>query len=672
MKNKIKSLIHKKVESCYFEIEENNSGLIFHLKNNSIRFSKKQLIIKHRDSGKRLALTIKHSKAILTKDTLREIGELGLYDIYVQYYINKSYILKRANFIEENQNKTLIDKENKRVFSPFKTHYYNLSFKYEECKFIARALNFKKQDDELILNGEIRLLEDIKFNSVELSIKLNNSREYIPCDYKIVPEDGKNKIIKFKVKIPKLSFNELDLNNSFYIAIQLKNDAAIIVGKGSIKYINTINTYEDKFLETIDNCEISIEDENNKNINWSMSFFVNNSSNITFRLINQKDKNKLIENEKRLDIYYKNTKNSSKKMVFFESFNGKSYSGQPKYIYEKMLELGLNEYYEFIWSYDGDLKIPGNPIITNRDYNSYKELLLKSNYWISNISFPILKRNKNTIYIQTTHGTPYKQRGSDIQGKNKKIAKGRVLLESPTWDYLLSANDFSKKVFKRAFEYKGAIINKGYPANDIFYQSSKNIELKKQEIIKNLDIKTEKKVILYAPTFRDYHKETNKRSFDLLLDLKRLKEELSDEYMIILRLHYLLSDNLDLSEVEDFAIDLSNYDDINDLYLISDLLITDYSSAFFDFGHSKKPILFYVPDFEEYSSFRGLYSEIKNNLPGPEIYTNEELIENIKNINKVNQEFKNKYNTFYNTYCNLGHGTASEDVIKTVFKEVNG
>jgi len=118
-------------------------------------------------------------------------------------------------------------------------------------------------------------------------------------------------------------------------------------------------------------------------------------------------------------------------------------------------------------------------------------------------------------------------------------------------------------------------------------------------------------------------------------------------------------------------IDLSYYNDVADLYLISDILITDYSSVFFDYAHSQKPILFYVPDFEKYSSFRGLYSEVKENLPGPELYTNDEVIKSIKNIDKIKLQYKEKYEKFYEKFCGIGHGDASEKVIKTVFGEVN-
>ena len=78
-----------------------------------------------------------------------------------------------------------------------------------------------------------------------------------------------------------------------------------------------------------------------------------------------------------------------------------------------------------------------------------------------------------------------------------------------------------------------------------------------------------------------------------------------------------------------------------------------------------------MPDFEKYSSFRGLYSEVKENLPGPEIYTNDELIESIRNINLVKIRFRERYNKFYDKFCGIGHGDSSEEVINKIFGEVH-
>lgn len=641
----------------YFDIEEGEDKLIFQLKN-GIPFFKKYLIFKHRKSGKRISKELKSSKAEISLNEMNEMNELGVYDIYLKINVlNKYFFIKRTKFTLKNGNLLISDKNNYRTIESLQTRDYNLSFRYTNSYFVAKAIDLKKENNSLLLNGEIELFKDLNFDSVEIQIPLNNSRKYIPCEYEV-----NDKIVKFTANIYFELDEEENINNKYPINIRLK-DKDIIIDSNKIKAnkLCQFNKIEDKYLEYIEN----FNEKDNSDI--CSLCYVNNYSNLSFYIIDKNNIKRLMKNEEVIYNFFYNR--DDKKLAFFESFKGKSYSGQPKYIYEKLLELGYDKYLNFVWSYDGNLDIPGNPIITSRDSDNYNRFLKGSKYWVTNISFPILKEDEETIYLQTTHGTPYKHMGSDIQTNNKNIPKGRVLLESGTWNYLLSPNNFSKEVFKRAFEYDGTIINKGYPANDIFY---KDMEEEKEKIRTKLNIPKDKKIILYAPTFRDYEAHTKKDSeFTIFLDFKKLFDNLSDEYILIVRLHYLLSKNLKLSkELEDFIIDLSDYDDIADLYLISDILISDYSSAFFDYAHSKKPILFFVPDYEKYSKFRGLYSEVKETLPGPEIYSNDELVESIKNINKISKEYNEKYNIFYDKFCNLGHGTSSDDVVRIVFGDV--
>ncbi|WP_202585862.1 CDP-glycerol glycerophosphotransferase family protein, partial [Vagococcus lutrae] len=160
-------------------------------------------------------------------------------------------------------------------------------------------------------------------------------------------------------------------------------------------------------------------------------------------------------------------------------------------------------------------------------------------------------------------------------------------------------------------------------------------------IKQSLGIPLDKKVILYAPTWRDdeFHSVGNYK-FTLRLNLERLREDLGDEYVIVLRMHYFISDVLDLSEYEGFAFDYSKYNDINDLYIISDLLITDYSSVFFDFANLKRPILFYTYDLAKYKDeLRGFYIDVQNDLPGQLLYSTKEIIDRFKNIKKVMYEY---------------------------------
>lgn len=668
----------------YFLIEEDGDKFIFNLKK-GIPFSTSYLIFKHEKTGKRISKEIKSSKAAITLDELNELDETGNFNVFVKVIVMNKIFIQRIKFVFQNSNKIIFDKKNQYALESLQSKYFNLAFIYKPTKFVAKATELKTENNQVLINGEIETYEDMDFNSIEILIALTSQRKIIPCNYE---KDGN--IIKFDAKID-FEMNEEDIGNRHYLRIRLKNND-IILDSTKIKAKNIkIDEVDDKYLDYIENYkplqesltegeavpeeeseggkETVVEEgkiDSNESEYCSL-LCVGSDSNILFEILNKKDINKMMRNEKRLLEHFSTLEN--KKWVFFESFHGKSYSGQPRYIYEKLLELGYDKYLDFIWSYTGDLELPGNPIITDRDSRNYENLLKDSQYWITNISFPILKENDETVYLQTTHGTPYKRMGEDIETNSKKINKGRVLVESDTWNYLLSPNDFSKDVFKRAFKYDGTIINKGYPANDIFYQ---NNEKKMEELRKSLNIPKDKKIILYAPTYRDYEEDSEKQKmFNLLMDFKDFYKNLSEDYVLIVRLHYILSKDLEIEdEMKDFIIDLSNYNDIADLYLISDILITDYSSVFFDYAHSKKPILFFVPDIETYSEFRGLYAEVQENLPGPEIYTNQDLIDSIKNIDNISEEYKGKYEIFYEKFCNLGHGTSAKDVVDIVFKDV--
>lgn len=216
------------------------------------------------------------------------------------------------------------------------------------------------------------------------------------------------------------------------------------------------------------------------------------------------------------------------------------------------------------------------------------------------------------------------------------------------WDYLVSANPFSTKTFRSCFMYEGKMLEYGYPRNDILYWPNKD-EIAK-DLRKKLGISEDKKTILYAPTWRDdEHYGKGEYKFTLALDLKLMMEKLSDEYVVLLRTHHYIADNIDTTGLEGFVYNLSKYDDISEIYLISDICITDYSSVFFDFANLKRPVLFYTYDIEKYKNqLRGFYIDMNTEVPGPLLYTSEEVVDAILNIDQINEEYKERYEEFYN------------------------
>ncbi|MBO1910182.1 CDP-glycerol glycerophosphotransferase family protein, partial [Microvirga sp. 3-52] len=301
-----------------------------------------------------------------------------------------------------------------------------------------------------------------------------------------------------------------------------------------------------------------------------------------------------------------------KKTVVFESFLGKSYSDSPKYIYEYMIENKMD--YNYVWIFNEKKNIPGNASQVKRFSLKYFYYLARAKYWVSNSRLPItLNKREGNVYLQTWHGTPLKQLVFDmvdVYSADPKY-KSNFYRQSRRWDYLSSPNAYSSAIFRSAFKYDKEMLEFGYPRNDILY--TKNNPDNINELKVSMRIPTDKKVVLYAPTWRDDEfYSAGKYKFTLQLELDKLQAELGDDYIVLLRMHYFIANQLDISEYSGFVYDFSSYDDIAELYLVSDVLITDYSSVFFDFANLKRPILFYTYDLENYrDKLRGFYLDIE-------------------------------------------------------------
>ena len=204
--------------------------------------------------------------------------------------------------------------------------------------------------------------------------------------------------------------------------------------------------------------------------------------------------------------------------------------------------------------------------------------------------------------------------------------------------------------------YDGNMLETGYPRNDLL--SLPNRDAIALELKKKLGIPLDKKTILYAPTWRV------RNQFNMKIDI-----QLGDEYVVLLRTHHYIADALDVTGLEEFAYNLSKYDDITEIYLISDICITDYSSVFFDYANLKRPMLFYTYDLDKYRDvLRGFYIDMETELPGPLVYTTEEVIDKIKNLNSLNQEYQQRYEQFYERFCSWEDGNAAMRVVEAVFK----
>ena len=332
-------------------------------------------------------------------------------------------------------------------------------------------------------------------------------------------------------------------------------------------------------------------------------------------------------------------------LVIFVSFHGRGYSDNPRAIYEEMLKDERFKDYRFIWFIKHHKK--KNIVIPKAEIKEYFSLsyfyyMSRAKYWVINCKMPMYIRKKDEqVYLQTWHGTPLKRLGHDIiVPEGTTFYRSQMSYEDmcKTYDvdvarynYMISPNRFCTEVFQSAFGIdRERLIETGYPRNDFITNATKEdiIKLKKK-----FGLPLDKKVVLYAPTWRDNSYVTSGYTFELKADFHKWKEVLGDEYVVVFKPHYLIVNKYENDRsLEGFLYSISAEAEINELYVLSDILITDYSSVFFDYAVLNRPIYFYMYDLEEYKGeLRGFYLDIYTELPG-HIYEDEQkLLNDMKN-----------------------------------------
>lgn len=349
--------------------------------------------------------------------------------------------------------------------------------------------------------------------------------------------------------------------------------------------------------------------------------------------------------------------------VVFESYWGRSYSCNPKAISEY---LANNSNFNLIWFGKGNKSFNNDCIYAQIKTLKYFYYLARAKYLVNNANFPNFYIKKvGSVYLQTKHGTPLKVMGNDeLRNKDRTMPHFNALARRcSNWDYVISSNPYSTEKWREGFPFSYEFIESGYPRNDYLYKF-RNDDNKLNEIRENLGLYGDKKVILLCPTFREYHNIPN-----YYLDFDSLSNNLTDKYIILVRAHYLKNgiSGLDIISGSNGIVDVTLYPNIEDLYLISDLMITDYSSSMFDYANLERPIVIYTPDYDEYQSKRGLYFDIRKSLSICSVSTQSDL-ENVINQNLFNNEvYIDQLNKFNEKFCSFDYGSSSEIICNKVF-----
>ncbi|HCL02858.1 MAG TPA: hypothetical protein DHW61_10690 [Lachnoclostridium phytofermentans] len=341
--------------------------------------------------------------------------------------------------------------------------------------------------------------------------------------------------------------------------------------------------------------------------------------------------------------------------ILFESKAGADLAGNIFYL---LKELTKKEYSKFqcylnvnlsnkdrvkklLWKYQIN-----NVILLEMNSKKYLEMLATAKYIVNDTSFPTwFYKRPEQVYLNTWHGTPLKHMGYEVE--NRAFAMGNIQKNFQIADYLLYPNDYMKEKMIHAYylenTYQGKILCEGYPRNAIFYQKERT------EIIrKELEL-TDKQVIVCMPTWRGTLTESaNTEQVEACAcNFAILDKLLNDNQVFYVKFHVFLQGRFDFSEykhIKPFPEGYETYDFLNS----ADILVTDYSSVFFDFANTRKKIVLFTYDRKDYLDERGLYIPL-DSLPFPQAENVTELCEEF-NLPKTydDKEFLEKFCTYDN------------------------
>lgn len=358
-----------------------------------------------------------------------------------------------------------------------------------------------------------------------------------------------------------------------------------------------------------------------------------------------------------------------KKRILFSSFSGRQYSDSPKRISDHLLKFCPE--YEQIWAFvEPDkfyfVKDKGIKVVRFKSF-AYLYYAITCNVFVDNVEFwSILTFRPNQMVLQTWHGGGcYKRVGSDRLDVTPSENDHVVRKMRKNTLFISSCKLFTENVIRRAFGYSGEVLEIGLPRNDELLQKEK---MDMTFLREQLGIPAGKKIVLYAPTFR---KSLTMDLYDV--DLNRLRSALSrrfgGDWVVVLRLHYYMSEQrFELME-NDLIVDATDYPDMQDLLRLADVLLTDYSSSLWDFSLMKKPAFVYANDLEEYCTERNFYVPIEQ-WPFPVSVGNESLEKVILGFNE--DEYAKAVELHHHRLGSVETGCATDLVCQRIIGHIKG
>lgn len=353
-----------------------------------------------------------------------------------------------------------------------------------------------------------------------------------------------------------------------------------------------------------------------------------------------------------------------KNKIFFLSYYGSQYGCNPKYITEYILSNYPKNRFDLVWAFNdvnSKESISGVRKVKTMSWAYFYELCT-SKVIITNFrTTDLFIKRKNQYYIQTWHSSlRLKQIEKDARDQLTENYIQMAQKDSLKCNLLLSGCKFSTDIFRRAFWYDGPIFEHGTPRNDLLFHED---SLTRVKILEKLKIPRSAKIILYAPTFRKNQSlEIYNLDFTNILD--KLSRRFGGDWFFLRKLHpHLISQTGELAPNSN-VLDVTSYDDIQELLAVSDVVISDYSSLIFDFALTKRPCFLYVPDIEDYlMNDRQLYFDLRQ-LPFVSATSNEQLLAEIDNFDSEN--YMNRLSGFLTRVGSYEEGRACESLLRHI------
>jgi CDP-glycerol glycerophosphotransferase len=345
-------------------------------------------------------------------------------------------------------------------------------------------------------------------------------------------------------------------------------------------------------------------------------------------------------------------------LVMFESNLGADYGDSPGAIHRALRDRGLPV--STGWVAATPAPVPEDSVRLERLGWRHIWAMGRASVWVSNQNMPAwMRRPTDTFYLQTWHGTPLKRMLHDLDtviGRDSGYV-GRVDRMIGEWSLLLAPSPWAGERLRAAFRYEGEMLDVGYPRNDALADGS--TAERAERIRKRLGLAASKKVLLYAPTFRDDQRTGKRFTFSVPIDMAGLVAAIGDEYEIVVRLHPIIRGKVRLPwGVHDAGAGF----EMEDLLAAADVLVTDYSSVMFDYAVLERPMVFFVPDLEKYrDTLRGFYFDFAATAPGPLVRTTAELVGALGDGSDV--KYADAVRGFRNRFCPNDDGRAAERVL---------